>query len=345
MPPARNHALPRPKNLPKNALSGAFPPWTTRLLRLRVFMPKHISLLTGATSRLRSEAVHHTALAMVASLLLLACSTECPHGTTRVGDICRRDNGLEGQMAADAGLGAETAGDSSASPSGGRTKTNGSGGASGATGGRGGGASRKAGDSAASGSGGDAPQAGASGTVPQAGASGAAAGTGGTTKPPEVTAGKSGSAGGASASPRCGDGVKDAGETCDGADCPSSCPAAKGCMVMKLMGSAATCDAECVPTEIKVTLAGDGCCPAGADASKDADCPAKCGDGIVDSNETCEASSADKPCPTSCDDNDPCTKDTLSGSAAQCTAVCVNTRITKALSGDLCCPSGANANT
>lgn len=305
-------------------------------------MPKYFSLSIGTASPSRGSAVSRLALAaLAASVLLLACGSDCPHATTRVGEICRRNDGIEGQMT-DANTGADANADSPTSSSAGGSNTGKAGGNSGpssAGGGRGGvGASGRRADSAASGSGGNSP-------TPQGDDSGAAAGTGGMNKPVEGTAGTSGSAGNANASPRCGDGVKGAGETCDGADCPDSCPEATGCMVMKLTGSAATCDAECVPSQIKVTEAGDGCCPAGADASKDSDCPAKCGDGIIDSNEKCEPSSTEKPCPSSCDDNDPCTKDTLTGSAAQCTAVCVNTRITKAVAGDMCCPSGANAET
>lgn len=139
--------------------------------------------------------------------------------------------------------------------------------------------------------------------------------------------------------------MREAGEICDGDDCPRSCPAADGCSTSKLTGSAANCDAECVMTEITVTSPGDGCCPAGANPSTDRDCPANCGDGILDSNEKCEDGNAEMPCPASCDDDDPCTKDVLLGSAAQCTATCTNTMIVRAIDGDMCCPTAANAET
>jgi cysteine-rich repeat protein len=68
------------------------------------------------------------------------------------------------------------------------------------------------------------------------------------------------------------------------------------------------------------------------------------GNKVIDSSETCEAGT-NRPCPTSCNDNQECTADMLIGSASNCNAVCVNTLITQAKSGDGCCPAGANANT
>lgn len=62
-----------------------------------------------------------------------------------------------------------------------------------------------------------------------------------------------------------------------------------------------------------------------------------CGDGTVDSGETCDGD-----CPASCDDRDPCTKDTKTGQPNQCNVECENTPITKVASGDKCCPPGAS---
>lgn len=77
-----------------------------------------------------------------------------------------------------------------------------------------------------------------------------------------------------------------------------------------LIGDAASCDIEC--------------------AHEPQDCPAVCGDGIVDEDEgeTCD-DGPDSPrlCPQSaadCDDGDPCTDDHLLGQASQCNAVCVS---------------------
>ncbi|MBI5543817.1 MAG: BNR-4 repeat-containing protein [Deltaproteobacteria bacterium] len=59
-----------------------------------------------------------------------------------------------------------------------------------------------------------------------------------------------------------------------------------------------------------------------------------CGNGRLDSGETCDAD-----CPASCDDADACTTDILEGSAAGCTAVCRHAAITVCLAGDGCCPA------
>jgi hypothetical protein len=66
----------------------------------------------------------------------------------------------------------------------------------------------------------------------------------------------------------------------------------------------------------------------------------RCGDGRVDSGETCDGD-----CQASCDDSDPCTTDRITGSAAACNVVCLNAAITTAVNGDHCCPRGANAAT
>lgn len=286
--------------------------------------------LTRAEPRTRSTALRPIVLAATALMLFSACESKCPPGKVLQGGLCQR---AQAESAADASVNSDAAAAESPTSS---NHGNGKAGAdSSANGGRGGGASGNKEASESSGAGGVAHD---SATEPSGG-------VGGTVKHGGGEAGTSGSAGKVDSSPRCGNGVKEAGETCDGADCPDSCPAAMGCAVMTLTGSAATCDAECAATEISETVAGDGCCPTGVDASADTDCPAKCGDGIVDSNEKCEVASKETPCPTSCDDEDPCTTDKLSGTAAQCTAVCVNTRITRAVAGDMCCPSGANAET
>lgn len=296
-------------------------------------MSNSTQLLTRATSHAVGIVLYPLTLAMMTSLLLSSgCASKCAPGRVLQGNTCHL---VASETASDAGTKSD-AGDDETSSSKKSADTGKAGADAPSSGGHGGKSGKPASDKPAS----EAPDAG---DVARDDASGGSGGAGGAVK--RGPSGTAGSAGNASAAPRCGNGIKETGETCDGADCPDACPAAEGCTVMKLSGSAKTCDAEYVPAEIDVPEANDGCCPKGADASTDSDCPAKCGDGIVDSNEKCEASSTDKPCPTSCDDNDPCTKDTLSGSVAQCTAVCVNTRITKAVPSDMCCPSGANAET
>lgn len=70
----------------------------------------------------------------------------------------------------------------------------------------------------------------------------------------------------------------------------------------------------------------------------------QCGDGVVDDGEYCDSKikKGEGVCPTSCDDNDPCTKDSLKGNKAQCTARCSYQPITTCQSEDGCCPSGCN---
>ena len=47
-------------------------------------------------------------------------------------------------------------------------------------------------------------------------------------------------------------------------------------------------------------------------------------------------------CPASCDDGNACTRDGMSGSAANCNLACTNVAITMCLAGDGCCPMGCN---
>lgn len=123
----------------------------------------------------------------------------------------------------------------------------------------------------------------------------------------------------------CGDGEVQDPETCDG-DCPESCDDSDACTVDMMTGAAAQCSVTCSHEPTKASKVGDGCCPAGANASTDPDCPHKCGDGVVTGGEVCEASGAKK-CPASCDDSDLCTTDSASGSAGECSLRCSHTKI------------------
>jgi MYXO-CTERM domain-containing protein len=117
-------------------------------------------------------------------------------------------------------------------------------------------------------------------------------------------------------SPTCGDGVKNAGETCDTAipqgqygACPLSCNDGDPCTVDAMVGSG--CAAYC--THVNT-------CPS-----------TQCGNGIVESGEKCDtgiASGTPGACPTSdkqCDDGDPATKDYLVGQG--CSASCKNEKL------------------
>jgi hypothetical protein len=77
----------------------------------------------------------------------------------------------------------------------------------------------------------------------------------------------------------CGNGVLDPGEICDG-NCPTTCtPSTDACAPVVLTGSAAGCTAACTTTAITTCADGDGCCPAGCDATMDMDCAAGPGPG------------------------------------------------------------------
>lgn len=115
----------------------------------------------------------------------------------------------------------------------------------------------------------------------------------------------------------CGDGIIDSDESCDG-NCPGSCDDGDACTADALIGSATNCSAECVAPVIAACIDADGCCPAGCTLAADSDCSG-CGDGVIDPGESCDGD-----CPINCDDGDPCTTDTLLGSAAHCSVTCSN---------------------
>jgi hypothetical protein len=141
----------------------------------------------------------------------------------------------------------------------------------------------------------------------------------------------------------CGDGTVDAGETCDPpTDCPTDCDDGNPCTDDVLTGDAQTCDAECSHPQITDCIHADGCCPAGCDSGSDDDCNATCDNGQVEAGETCDPPST---CPTSCSDGDPCTRDVLIGSPANCDAECTYPDVTQCQSGDGCCPTGCSSGT
>jgi len=150
---------------------------------------------------------------------------------------------------------------------------------------------------------------------------------------------------------QCGNGVVDTGETCDTAiaagmagACPTTCNDSMACTTDMMTGSA--CTAACTHTPITTAGPMDGCCPPGATPGTDPDCMAGCGNGFVDSGETCDTAipaGMTGACPTlaSCNDGVACTTDALAGS--MCTAMCTHTAITtpSGMMSDGCCPSGA----
>ncbi|MFM2415395.1 MAG: hypothetical protein RL385_118 [Pseudomonadota bacterium] len=142
----------------------------------------------------------------------------------------------------------------------------------------------------------------------------------------------------------CGNSVVEPGETCDpAASCPTptSCNDGTACTIDTLVGSAMNCTATCGHQSITQCVSGDGCCAPGCNARTDTDCSASCGNSVVEPGETCDPPGS---CPRSCSDGSSCTIDTLTGSAANCTAACGYQAITQCRSGDGCCAPGCNAN-
>jgi hypothetical protein len=151
--------------------------------------------------------------------------------------------------------------------------------------------------------------------------------------------------------PACGNGITEApAESCDYAvgpgACPTSCPPGDACFAVRLEGAAASCSARCVVSVVATCVAGDGCCPPGCTAATDPDCPAVCGDGVVEPGERCDRGiTAGRPgaCAPTCDDGDACTADFASGTVEGCSRVCTHAAVTTCVSGDGCCPPGCSA--
>jgi len=100
-------------------------------------------------------------------------------------------------------------------------------------------------------------------------------------------------------SKKCGDGIVEAaeGETCEpepaasaspDSRCATACDDGDACTTDVLTGSAANCNAACTTVAITALADGDGCCPDGANVFTDADCSAKCGNGVREPGEDCD---------------------------------------------------------
>ena len=99
---------------------------------------------------------------------------------------------------------------------------------------------------------------------------------------------------------------------------------------------------------IEDPVSGDGCCLPGSNQTQDTDCPAVCGNGILERGETCDPKAS---CPKSCapppiapvQKKPGCLLAELVGDADDCTARCVMREITACGPTDECCPSGCTS--
>lgn len=130
----------------------------------------------------------------------------------------------------------------------------------------------------------------------------------------------------------CGNGILDPGEKCDpkipagktGA-CPTTCNDGNACTTDYVSGS--KCAVVCASKPVLSPKHGDGCCPPGATSVNDNDCKPACGNGVLEAGETCDpkiAAGKAGACKTAadCDDGDPCTVDSIAGSA--CNVTCTS---------------------
>ena len=137
----------------------------------------------------------------------------------------------------------------------------------------------------------------------------------------------------------CGNGVIEPGEYCDPpGQCETSCLQDDDvCTTTEYLGDPATCDGRCANVPITTCGVAEGCCAPGCNETNDPDCSPVCGNGVVETGESCDGA-----CP-SCDDGNACTTDASTGSAATCDLVCTHRAITICVSGDACCPPGCTS--
>jgi hypothetical protein len=146
----------------------------------------------------------------------------------------------------------------------------------------------------------------------------------------------------------CGNGVLEPGETCEigpgvsASDaCPTGCDDGDPCTFDQLEGHG--CQTGCRHIAITGLAAGDGCCPPGANRALDDDCPAVCGNGVLEAGETCDPRIAGGAgaCPQSCPSPSACLLRALVGDAAHCSARCAIALVTACSpQRDGCCPTG-----
>jgi hypothetical protein len=105
-------------------------------------------------------------------------------------------------------------------------------------------------------------------------------------------------------SPTCGNGTVEAelGETCEPAvkACEKSdgdCADTDACTQDRLLGGPSNCNSVCSHAAITEFVAGDKCCPPGANNNLDTDCVVRCGNNVREANEACDG---DSNCNTNC---------------------------------------------
>jgi cysteine-rich repeat protein len=152
----------------------------------------------------------------------------------------------------------------------------------------------------------------------------------------------------------CGDGILGAGELCDtgiaaGEDgaCPTDCNDDDACTSDVV--SEDSCQTMCINATISAFTNDDGCCPENGDNTLDNDCAVVCGNGVVESGESCDtaiASGNAGACveAADCIDGQSCTSDNLLNGGS-CTAACDNPVIDTPINDDGCCPTGGNIGT
>jgi hypothetical protein len=156
--------------------------------------------------------------------------------------------------------------------------------------------------------------------------------------------------------PACGNGVVDQGEGCDVGippllpdACPTDCDDGNACTIDFFVTKG--CQPACNHFPITTPISGDGCCLDGFTQAQDTDCPAKCGNFVLERGETCDPPEA---CPTDCPKApkgestfEGCLRPMLVGSKDTCTARCVWTEISTCdlKANDACCPAGCTSDT
>jgi hypothetical protein len=141
----------------------------------------------------------------------------------------------------------------------------------------------------------------------------------------------------------CGDKQVTGSEQCDigiaaggpGA-CPVQCPASEGCNHSELVGE--LCLVRCETATITQAIRDDKCCPKGANANTDNDCPPRCGNGATEADETCDSVETCASITAICNSVSRCLLGVLTGEAAKCNLKCEPKEVSDCASGDGCCP-------